>query len=66
MLLFVQPAVASELSIWGMSWKVDAREARERSRKSGGGRSGEERKKSLFVTHKFSFPENCHLKRAKD
>ena len=75
MLLFVRPAVASELSIPGISWKVDAWEAREGSRESGGGRSGEERKKSLLVTHKFSFPpqrprdtakpENCYLERAK-
>ena len=28
---------ASKLSIWGISWKVDAREARERRRKGGGG-----------------------------
>ena len=27
---------ASKLSIWGISWKVDAREARERRRESGG------------------------------
>ena len=31
---------ASKLSIWGISWKVDAREARERRRDIGGGGGG--------------------------
>ena len=44
---------ACKLSIWGISWKVDAREASERRRERGdGGEKGE----LATVTYKFSFP----------